>query len=118
MKDEISHLPGQILFDIARNDSAIPEYRNAAVEILVEKKYPQADNPELAAIVAIVKERLKAKADVTDIVETAIEQPLPDISPSVFKASVTTETLNGEKENTDEVPTEAPAPKKSAKRTH
>jgi hypothetical protein len=92
-KDQISHLPGQILFDIARNDSGIPDYRMAAVEILVEKNYPQASQPDIAVLVKVVKDRLAIKEELIDAVEGAIEQPIPTLC-----ASITTASLNGENE--------------------
>ena len=90
ISEQISHLPGEILFSLARNDSASPDFRKAAVQLLLEKGCHQANNPELAVMVAEVKRSYDAKVEVEAIVESAIEAELPS---GPFRASVTTQTM-------------------------
>jgi len=92
--DQISHLPAEILLSLARNESGLPEFRKAAVKILIEKNYPQARHPELALIAAEIKKEREAEGEVESIVEAAIEQPIPHAGP--FRASVTTQTMQSE----------------------
>lgn len=90
--EQLGHLPGDILFDLARNESAEWRFRKAAVEIMLEHGFPQAYKPEIAAVLNEVKEDQSTKEEVRDIVETATETPLvPNYGP--LFASVTTETL-------------------------
>lgn len=119
INEYIHHLPSQILFDLARNQSANYHWRKAAVEMLIDNNYPQAKNPELLSLVLDVQEGRKARAEVESVIETAIEAPvsrfdhdqvvefhaptvpatLPEhsgetlvVKPSVFQASFTTES--------------------------
>jgi hypothetical protein len=89
--DQIAHLPGEILFSLARNDAASPDFRKAAIELMLEKGCPQANAPELALLVSEVKRGQAAKLEVESIVESAIEQEIPN--PGPFRASVTTTSL-------------------------
>jgi hypothetical protein len=82
ISSQISHLPGQILFDLARNDAASREYRKAAVELLYDRQYRQADHPELALMLAELKAERSAKSEVESIVESAIEDTLPNLPPA------------------------------------
>jgi hypothetical protein len=92
--DQISHLPAEILLSLARNESGLPEFRKAAVKILIEKNYPQARHPELALIAAEIRKEKEAEGEVESIVEAAIEQPIPHANQ--FRASVTTKTMQTE----------------------
>lgn len=61
--DHLKYLPESILFDLARNDAAPPEYRLTAVEIMLKKGFKRANHPELARFVEIIeqeKEEFKA----------------------------------------------------------
>ena len=62
-KDDLAHQPEFVLLAIARNQSASPEYRKAAVEHLIEKGYArEAGHPEGAAPPAPVR-RLAPRGD-------------------------------------------------------
>jgi hypothetical protein len=78
--DRISHLSCEVLFALARNDSALPEFRKAAVGLMLEKGCPQAKSPELILLVDEVRRGQEAKLEVEAIVESAIEQEIPDAS--------------------------------------
>lgn len=90
-KESISHLPGHILLDLARNESAPRAMRKAAVELLIANNFPQAKHPEVRLFLLEIEDENKARAEVQDIVETAAETPIEPAGP--FKASVTTESL-------------------------
>lgn len=51
---ELGHLPPKNLLDIARNECAIPSWRIAAVEYLMDKGFPEAGHPDIADIVWVV----------------------------------------------------------------
>ena len=70
-------LPGHVLLDLARNESAPREWRKAAVELLLDKGFAQANHPELTAVVMEIRAERKAKEEVVAVVETAIETELP-----------------------------------------
>jgi hypothetical protein len=93
----LNHLPGQILFDLARNESASREWRKAAVELLIDKKCPQANHAELAVLVKEIHAEREARNEVESVVETAIEEEIqsPEAHPflSAMRASVTTKSL-------------------------
>jgi hypothetical protein len=89
-KDEIKNYPGHVLLDIARNGSASREWRKAAVEFLIDNKFPQVKHPELAAIVMEIQAEREARGEVEAVVESAIEAP---ISQGPFQCGVTTATM-------------------------
>ena len=53
-KETLAHLPPQVLFELARNESAQLNARVAAVELLLEGGHKQSKNPEIEALVAAV----------------------------------------------------------------
>jgi len=69
-------LPANILFDIARNESASPEWRKAAVKILRKNGCHQVQHPELQWIVREIEKEEEAEKDVVAVVEAAIEGEL------------------------------------------
>lgn len=87
--EHIGHLPGPILRDIARNESAPREWRKAAIELMLDKGCPEANHPDFLSLLLEVKSQREAKDEVQSIVESAIEAPLDD-APGPFKASFTT----------------------------
>ena len=96
---DLDPLPGNVLRDIARNESADPKYRKAAVSIMFRKGYKEANHPDLSALLAEVKAEKVAEQEVEDIATTAIEGELPtapaavadeDEEPGPFKAGFTT----------------------------
>lgn len=76
VNDNIKHLPEQILFKLARNESASKEYRKAAVVLLLDMKSPFTENPEIRELVLEIRAEEKAKAEVKDLVTGAIESTL------------------------------------------
>lgn len=99
--EQLGHLPGDILLTIATNESAEPRWRKAAVELMLELKHPQVNKPEIASLLAEVKKDRYAKDEVIDVVETAIEQPMPEVVTKPKEegfgplfASVTTKSLS------------------------
>lgn len=90
-KESIQHLPGHILLDLARNEAAPKAMRKAAVELMIANKFPQAKHPEVRLLLLEIEDENKARVEVQDIVETAVESPIEPVGP--FKASVTTKTL-------------------------
>ena len=90
----IEQMPASILFDLARNESASREYRKAAVRLMLKHGYPKTDHPELLLLRQEVEAEVAAEREVTDIVETAIEAPLPAKEEfGALKASFTTRNL-------------------------
>jgi len=69
-------LPAHILLDLARNESAPREWRKAAVELLLDKGYAQANHPELMAVRMEIKAERAARTEVEAVVETAVEQDI------------------------------------------
>jgi hypothetical protein len=103
-----SHLPEFILLALARNPSADPAYRKAAVEHLIDKGYTnQSSHPDLVLLVEQVMREKNAKNEVQSIVEAAAEAPLEqkglpsakdldsvaEEQEAVLKTSVTTQTM-------------------------
>jgi hypothetical protein len=72
----LGHLPGPILRDIARNESASYEWRKEAVRLLLEKKLPEAGHPDLSLFVSEIRGEQEARSEVVAVVESAIEAPL------------------------------------------
>ena len=69
-------LPSAILLDLARNEAAPREWRKAAVELLLDKGYRQANHPELMAVVMEIKAERAARVEVEAVVETAVEEDM------------------------------------------
>ena len=87
-------LPSAALYSIARNESAEDRYRKAAVRLMWIEKFPNVNHPDLAMILQEVKADLAAERDVTDIVEQAIEAPMPKAEETgPFKAGFTTRDM-------------------------
>jgi hypothetical protein len=84
--DQFGHLPGPILRDLARNEGAAREWRKAAIELMLEKGYPEVNHPELGALLREVRDQRAAKEEVQSIVEAAIEAPLDEVPVSVEAA--------------------------------
>jgi len=75
-RESIEHLPAQTLLHLARNESATQEFRIAAVELMVDNGFSEANHPELALLAQEVRRRSDTKAEVTAIVESATEESL------------------------------------------
>jgi len=69
-------LPANVLLDLARNEAAPREWRKAAVELLLDKGYRQANHPELTAVVMEIKAERAARVEVEAVVETAVEEDM------------------------------------------
>lgn len=78
-KEQIEHLPDQILRDVARNDSSARSFRKAAVKLLMERKSSFADHPDFSFLAQEIREEKNAESEVHSIVETAIESSLPSV---------------------------------------
>jgi|HubBroStandDraft_1064217.scaffolds.fasta_scaffold40884_4 hypothetical protein len=76
--DQLGHLTGPILRDLARNESASREWRKAAIELMLDKGCVEVNHPDLFALVMEVKSQREAKDEVQSIVEAAIEAPLDE----------------------------------------
>jgi len=93
-REDLAHQPEFVLLSIARNQSASPEYRKAAVEHLLEKGYTrEANHPDIDMLVAQVRREREAKDEVQSIVEAATETPMEPM-----RASVTTATMYADEE--------------------
>jgi hypothetical protein len=88
-QEQIQHLPGAVLFSLARNPSASLDFRKAAIQLMIEKGCYQVNDPELALLVHEVRQSQEARSEVEAIVESAIEEEIP----GPFRASVTTKTM-------------------------
>jgi len=75
-KEQFDHLPGGILLDLAKNENAEWRWRKAAVEIMLDHKFPEANRSEISDLLREVLADRTAKSEVEDVVETAIEGPL------------------------------------------
>lgn len=98
--DEIKSFPSHILFDIARNDQAQYDARLIAIEELIDRDDHRALHPDLALLAREVFAKRESRVDL-------IEFPVPTITvhaepPSVFTASVTTDTLMQSEQMIDE----------------
>lgn len=91
VSESISHLPAQILLSLARNPSSSPEYVRAAVQILHDRNFPEANHPDLRMVLLDIKKDHEARNEVEALVESATEEPMQ--SPAL-RASVTTATLH------------------------
>lgn len=94
---ELDPLPGHILLSLARNESASREWRKAAVELMLDKGYKEANHPDLNMILLEIQGERRARQEVEAVVESAAESELPDQddSPSggALQASFTTSTM-------------------------
>jgi hypothetical protein len=96
--DKGQHLkafPDSTLLDIARNGSAQHDYRLLSVEILVARKSPRAQHPDIQDLVRELEIELDG---------VVFENPAPSSGPLV--ASVTTKTMSEEPEPIANVPEE------------
>lgn len=117
-EDRYHHYGGMredTLFDIARNESAMPDHRKVAVEIMILNGFQKANHPEVLAI----KQQILAERAADPIPEPILHEtelsPLGVIKPLVIPsngaltASVTTKTMFEDVQNTDFKPAdEAP----------
>jgi hypothetical protein len=69
----LGHLPGHVLFALARNESASREWRKAAVELLLDGNHKEASNPYIFELVMQIKAERQAKTEVQAVVESAVE---------------------------------------------
>lgn len=76
INETLDPLPANILLDVARNESASPEWRKAAVRLMRKKGYKQADHPELILFVREIEKDEMAEQEVIAVVESAIEGDL------------------------------------------
>lgn len=90
----ISHLPGDILLALARNDAVTKEMRKAAVKLMMDKGFKQYKHPELILIVAEINKEKDAHEEVESIVETALEAEIP--SAPTMTAGFTTANMQQE----------------------
>lgn len=88
-ESHIGHLPAQILLDLARNEAATREWRKAAVELLIDKGFPQANHSDLTGLVMEIKAERAAKQEVEAVVETAIEEEVKPFEPRVIAPALT-----------------------------
>ena len=77
---DLTNLPQATLYAVARNESAEPRYRKAAVRLMLERGYPQVNHADLSSILADVKADMGAEAEVEDIVTQATEEPMPEVA--------------------------------------
>lgn len=70
--EQLEELSGEVLRDLARNESASREVRKAAVEMLMERNHPQAKHPELSLYVMEINAEKAAKSEVQAIVESQV----------------------------------------------
>jgi len=78
-EDQFGHLPGPILRDLARNDSTPHAMRKEAVRLMIDKGYPEASHPDLVMFVSEIRSEQEARDEVVSVVESAIEEPLPEV---------------------------------------
>ena len=83
-------LPDHVLRDIARNDCAEYDYRKQAVEVLVVRKSPLANHPELREL----RDDLDVELEGVQFEYPAPEEVPPSSGP--LTASVTTKTMFGD----------------------
>ena len=89
--EQISHLPGDVLLSLARNESATREMRKAAVKLMLDKGFPQYKHPELVLLVLELRKEGEAEVEVESIVESAIEAEIPHNG--ALKAGFTTANM-------------------------
>ena len=112
-EDNCRHLttfPDHVLRDLARNDCAGHDYRKHAVEVLLVRKSPMVQHPDLRQFL----EELEVELD-------GIEFDHPDPGPGPLTASVTTATMFGADlvptDPSDPLPTRAPRKPRKTKDT-
>jgi hypothetical protein len=89
----LKSLPDHVLRDIARNDCAEFDYRKQAVEVLVVRKSPLANHPELREF----RDVLDAELDGLQFEYPAESEFIPKtVTAGPLTASVTTKTMFGE----------------------
>lgn len=95
-QEELASFPANILRDLARNESADPRWRKAAVLLMLEKGYKEVNHPDLAAILMDVRAEHEAKTEVESIVESAIESEIPEahVEPTKIKTKPEPEPSN------------------------
>lgn len=92
--EQLDHLPGHILLDLARNESASRAWRKAAVVIMLKKNFPQSAHPDLATLAAEIRAEEDAVREVEGVVEGAIEGELPEFAtPSAFQLHATSSSV-------------------------
>lgn len=120
-QENIKHLPAQVLFDLARNESASKEYRKAAVKMLVDAGHQKAQHPELRELFLEIKAEKDAEKEVESIVAdaepedhapssvediTAVPLSKADVDSADFgyaKASITTASLGAPEVSNEKV---------------
>jgi len=85
-EEQISHLPGQILLALARNEAASLEWRKAAVKIMLENGFSEAKHPDIRIFLSQIKAEQDAKAEVEALVEGSVEET---IEPELFEPGTT-----------------------------
>lgn len=93
--EQLGHLGDDQLLHIARNESAIHDYRVTAVEILKQRNSPKANHPEVPVVDGF------PEVGVYPLPEVAHES---EIESGPLKASVTTETMFGVQKMDEDVP--------------
>jgi hypothetical protein len=88
-EQHLGHLPGHVLFDLARNEAAPSEWRKAAAEFLLDGNHRQATNADIRELILQIKAERLAKKEVAAIVETAVEaevvfEPKPEEKPNAL----------------------------------
>jgi len=93
----LAQLPGTILFDLARNESASREWRKAAVELMLDKHVSQVNDVALSLLVHEIQLERTAKKEVVAVVESAIEEEFSSEMPVAPPAPVVLKTKGGRK---------------------
>lgn len=75
-------LPPQVLFDLARNESATREWRKAAVALLMETGDRRASHPELRELRLEITAEKTAKEEVVHQIRAAIEENGEPVEPN------------------------------------
>lgn len=84
----LGNLSVEVLRDLARNESASKEWRKAAVELLLERRHPHANHPELRELVYEIKAEKEAKTEVEALAAEA-NQEAPFANDQTVEAIVT-----------------------------
>ena len=82
-RDLYSEFTPEVLFAIARNESAAPKYRKFAVELLLESKHSFAKHPDLRDFVKEIEVEYEG---------IVVNHPAPDIIPMELPAIATAST--------------------------
>ena len=89
LDDSFAHLkdfPEHVLLDIARNGAAMPQYRIAAVEIMMRNGFPKASHPDLVGLVQQLEIEM-------DGIQMVFDSPIKVAGPGPLTCSVTTATM-------------------------